>query len=137
MWPFTPRPYQALNQVTVSEAALRANHQALQAAHPEAQIVPVLKSNAYGHGLTTVAPVFDSFNAPFLAVDSLYEAYALHKINIHTPILIMGYTVPINLKVKKLPFAYAIYDIEMARALNQYQAGCEVHIFVDTGMNRE
>lgn len=138
MWPFSSRSeYQVLNEVHIRADALRANHQALQAFHPEAQIVPVLKSNAYGHGLTTVGPIFDSLRAPFLAVDSLYEAYELHKAGIRTPLLIMGYTAPSNLAVKRLPFAFVVYDLEIARALNQFQPGAEVHLFVDTGMNRE
>lgn len=137
MWPFSAREYQVLNEIRVSVAALRANHQLLQEVHPEAQIVPVLKSNAYGHGLTTVASIFDEVGAPFLAVDSLYEAYELQKVGVKTPILIMGYTMPANLSVKKVPFSFVVYDLELARALNHSQPGCQVHIFVDTGMSRE
>lgn len=138
MWPFyANRQYQVLNEIEISRAALEHNHQALQAAQPQAQIVPVLKSNAYGHGLTAVAPIFDSLGAPFLAVDSLYEAYELAKAKVKTPILILGYTAPVNLTVKKVPFSFVVYDLEVAQALNRYQPGCEVHLFVDTGMNRE
>lgn len=49
----------------------------------------------------------------------------------------MGYTDSQNLKVKKLPFSYALFDLKTARILNEYQPGCKVHIFVDTGMHRE
>jgi alanine racemase len=51
--------------------------------------------------------------------------------------LILGYTAPVNLTVKKVPFSFVVYDLEVAQALNRYQPGCEVHLFVDTGMNRE
>jgi len=49
----------------------------------------------------------------------------------------MGYTDPQNLKIKKLPFSHSVYNLELAEALNKYQPGCKVHIFVDTGMHRE
>lgn len=103
---------------------------------PQLKIAPVLKSNAYGHGISEVTQILDPLGAPFFCVDSLYEAYELLKLKVKTPILIMGYTNPQNLKVKKLPFSYAIYDLETAKALNEYQKDASVHIKVDTGMHR-
>ncbi len=138
MWSFLKqKSYHHLNKVVISQEALRANHQALQAFHANAQVCPVLKSNAYGHGLKEVAPVFDSMKCPFLVVDSLFEAYELYKLQVKTPILIMGYTHPTNFTLKRLPFEIALFDFELAATLNQYQPGCHVHIFVDTGMSRE
>ncbi|KXK08586.1 MAG: Alanine racemase [Microgenomates bacterium OLB22] len=49
----------------------------------------------------------------------------------------MGYTHPDNFKVKRLPFSYAVWDLEMVEVLSRYQKGCNIHLFVDTGMNRE
>jgi alanine racemase len=134
---FKRKPYHHLNKILVNQQALIDNHGALKKLHPESKIAPVLKSNAYGHGLTTVAPVFDKLKPPFLIVDSLYEAYELYKKNIKTPILIIGYTDPRNYAIKPLPFHYSVFDLETARSLNKYQLGCSVHIFVDTGMSRE
>lgn len=101
------------------------------------QIAPVIKSNAYGHGIQIIGKILDQVDPPFFCVDSLYEAYELQKANIKTPILIMGYTDPENFKVKRLPFQYAVFDIQTAKILNKYQPGAKIHIFVDTGMNRE
>lgn len=134
---FRRKKYIPLNKVVISSKALKDNFKALTILHPEANICAVLKSNAYGHGLKLVAPVFDSFNMPFLIVDSLYEAYELYKLKVKTPILILGYTNPENFKIKNLPFHYAIYDLKLAKIFNEYQKGCSVHIFVDTGMHRE
>ncbi|MBT3249254.1 MAG: alanine racemase [Candidatus Pacebacteria bacterium] len=131
------KKYHHLNKILVDQQALIDNHQTLKQLHPHVQIAPVLKSNAYGHGLTTVAPVFDQLQPPFLIVDSLYEAYELYKKNIKTPILIIGYTDPRNYAIKPLPFHYSIFDLETAQALNKHQPGCSIHIFVDTGMSRE
>lgn len=134
---FRKRPYISLNTVVVSQDALKHNHFELQKGHPHSAICPVLKSNAYGHGLTQTAPIFDKLSCPFLVVDSLYEAYELHKIGIKTPILIMGYTIPQNFTLKPVPFHIAVFDIDLARTLNEYQQGCNIHIFIDTGMSRE
>ncbi len=131
------RSYQNLNKISVSKSALLANHQKIQALHQEAKVCPVLKSNAYGHGLKETATIFDAMGSPFLIVDSLFEAYELYKLKVKTPVLIMGYTAPENFKVKKLPFEIAVFDLDLAKILNRYQARCSVHIFVDTGMNRE
>jgi len=131
------RTYRTLNKITVSQSALQVNYAALQASHKEARICPVIKSNAYGHGLRETAGIFDALDAPFLAVDSLFEAYELYKEKVKTPILIMGYTDPENFKVKRLPFHIAVFDLEVAKILNRYQPGCNIHIFVDTGINRE
>src|SRR5258708_20509699 len=38
---------------------------------------PVLKSNAYRHGIGQIGSILEAQNAPFLAVDSLFEAYQL------------------------------------------------------------
>lgn len=131
------KSYYHLNTIYISRKNLVHNHQALQQLQPQAKICPVLKSNAYGHGLTTVAPMFDKLDCPYLIVDSLYEAYELYKLKVKTPILILGYTSPKNYSVKKLPFHFTVFDLKTAQMLNKYQPGCSVHIFVDTGMHRE
>lgn len=131
------REYRHLNKIHIGRSALEHNHRVLQSFHPEAKIVPVLKSNAYGHGLQTVAYIFDALGAPFLVVDSLYEAYVLAQLKVKTPILILGYTHPENFAVKQLPFHITVFDLEVARSLHKHQKHCHVHIFVDTGMNRE
>ncbi len=131
------RTYRSLNKISIHQEALKFNHRQLQNFHSEALVCPVLKSNAYGHGLELVGPVFDELRPPFLVVDSLFEAYELYKLSLKTPILIMGYTHPDNFKHKRLPFHAAVFDLELAHVLNKYQPGCSVHLFVDTGMTRE
>lgn len=136
--PFVHRQsYRHLNTICLSKQALRSNHDALQQAHPEAVVSPVLKSNAYGHGLREIATLFDDMKCQFLIVDSLYEAYELYKAHIRTPILILGYTDPKNFTAKRIPFEITVFDLETARVLNRTQPGIRIHIFVDTGMHRE
>lgn len=133
--------YQTLNRIEISKYNLLGNIKYLSKLNPKLKVAPVVKSNGYGHGILEVAQILSSSNlsskSPFLCVDSLFEAYQLLKSNIKMPILIMGFTDPQNLKVKKLPFHYAVDNLNLAKVLNDYQSGCNVHIFVDTGMGRE
>jgi alanine racemase len=127
------RKYKTLNTVRINAEALKNNLKLYQRLLPNQAICPVIKSNAYGHGLTTVAKILDSQNLEFLVVDSLYEAYELKKVRIKTPILILGYTFPENLK-KGLPFHFAASDLETAKHLAKL--GLKTHLEVDTGMAR-
>lgn len=140
MLTFLHKKYQSLNEIQLSQSAFRHNYQVLQSLHPTAAAAPLLKSNAYGHGLQKVGKIADTLGAAFLIVDSLYEAYELQKIHVKTKILILGYSNPENyphfLK-KRLPFEFVISDLRTAEILNQQQPGIKVHLFVDTGMCRE
>src|SRR5690349_13962355 len=113
--------YHPLNTFEISAYHLKHNYKYLSYLNSRLSIAPVLKSNAYGHGIVEVASILDPLNPPFFCVDSIYEAYQLLKAKIKTPILVMGYIHPDTLKVKKLPFSFAIYSIEMLEALHKYQ----------------
>ncbi len=129
--------YRTLNTIEISRNDLLYNYKYLSSLNKKIKVAPVIKSNGYGHGIVEVANILDHLEAPFFCVDSLYEAYELQKAKIKTPILVMGYTDPQNFKVKKLPFSFAVFDLETGQVLNKYQPNCGIHIFVDTGMNRE
>lgn len=126
----------SLNTIEISKEALIRNYHTVSRVS-SLPIAPVLKSNAYGHGIKEVAKILDPLHPPFFCVDSLYEGYELLKLGITTPILIIGYVNPENLKVKKLPFSYAVYDLPTLKGVVRYQPHAGVHIFVDTGMHRE
>lgn len=131
------KEYATLNKIEVSKDNILHNYNYLSALNGKVKIAPVVKSNGYGHGIANMAKILDPLKAPFLCVDSLYEAYELQKAGARTKILILGYTNPENLKIKRLPFSFAVYDLETAGVLNEHQKGCGIHIFVDTGMHRE
>ena len=135
---FFRKSFTPLNLITIHRERLISNYKELSSVNPDISVAPVLKSNAYGHGIRLVGEILDKVGAPFLCVDSLYEAFQLRsKTGVKTPILIMGYIDPKSLEVMHLPFSFAIYDLEHARVLNKFQKGAKVHIFVDSGMNRE
>lgn len=129
--------YESLNLIEISKENLILNYKYLSKFNKKVKIAPVLKSNAYGHGILNIARILDKSNCPFFCVDSIYEAYQLLRENIQTEILIMGYVDSINLQLKKLPFSFAVWDIKQVNALHKYQSGAYIHIFVETGMHRE
>lgn len=125
--------YHTLNRILIDESALRSNLALYRDALPGVAICPVLKSNAYGHGLALTAQILDSENCPFLIVDSLYEAYELKKVHIKTPILILGYNFEENLH-KRLPFHFTATDLRSLEVLHAKRL--PIHLEINTGMNR-
>src|SRR3989344_6267174 len=134
---FFRKSYQTLNIIKVSRDNLLQNFNYVAALDKKVKIAPVVKSNGYGHGIINVAKILDPKNTPYFCVDSLFESYQLQKAKVKTPVLVIGYTNPENLKFKKLPFSFAVFDLETVKVLNKFQPNCGVHIFVDTGMRRE
>lgn len=125
------------NTIEISTKSLLANYRYLSSLNSQIKIAPVLKSNAYGHGLVEIAQILDPIGAPFFCVNSFAEAYALWKKEVKTPIHIMGYVDPSDLHEETFPFSYTTYNYEQLEAINKYQPGSDIHIFVDTGMHRE
>lgn len=131
------KQYHPLNRIQIYKSNLLHNYRLLSQMINGQQLAPVLKSNAYGHGIQHIGRILDNVGAPFFCVDSIHEGYQLLKAGVKTPILIIGYIQPENLKVKKLPFSYAVYTEEMLDTIKKYQSHAAIHIFVDTGMHRE
>jgi alanine racemase len=129
--------YVNLNQILLSSEAIQRNFSFFKDLTPHHLVAPVLKSNAYGHGLVPIAKIVDELKPPFIIVDSLFEAYELQLANIESPILIMGFTHPENFKLKKLPFHTVVYDLEMIETLYTHQPQMPLHLKIDTGMNRQ
>jgi alanine racemase len=125
--------YRTLNRIFIDESALKHNLSLYRKLLPGTSVCPVLKSNAYGHGLTLTAKILDREHCDFFCVDSLYEAYELQKARIKTPILILGYNFEENLH-KGLPFHFTAHDLHSLEVLSKLKL--PIHLKVNTGMNR-
>jgi alanine racemase len=128
--------YQPLNRIWINKNTLLSNYQTLNELNSSIQIAPVLKSNAYGHGLINIARILQHQNPPFFCVDSLPEANILRKTGIKSEILIMGSIAKTSLK-KRLPYHLTIINKESLQNFKELQQNAQVHLFIDTGMNRE
>jgi alanine racemase len=112
-------------------------------------VAPVLKSNAYGHGLFEIAGILENENRqsgsrsggthiPFFVVDSYFEAIALRTHGIRTPLLVVGYTRPETIVASRLSkTAFTITSIETLKSVAQFDRPVSIHIKIDTGMHRQ
>ncbi|MBP6016797.1 MAG: alanine racemase [Candidatus Promineofilum sp.] len=128
-------------QVEVDFSRLTANYRAIQAHVAPAAVMPILKANAYGHGLVEVARHMQSLAAPYLGVAFLEEGILLREAGVTTPILVLG-----GIIGNQIPLFLA-HDLTLTASsiekLGQIEAAAramgvraKVHLKIDTGMER-
>ena len=69
---------------------IRRNYQTLCKVAEGARVMPILKANAYGHGLVPVASVLADSGAKDFGVAYLEEALRLREAGINANILVLG-----------------------------------------------
>jgi alanine racemase len=131
--------YQPLIEVRISKDALLHNFREFKAYYPDLQFAPVIKSNAYGHGMVTVAKILDDEPKAFFMVDSFYEALVLRRAGIRSKILMLGYNrVEQLIDTQLKDCAATIVDFstlkEVVAKLKKLTA---FHLKIDTGMHRQ
>jgi alanine racemase len=119
---------------------LRKNIEAIRAKVAPAKVMPMIKANAYGHGVDGVAPYLEPF-VDYFGVAVLEEGIYLRELGIRKPILVAGGTLP-----EQVP-QFAEYDLiltgssielldvaeEVSRATGRR---ITTHLKIDTGMER-
>ena len=132
---------------TISKNAIRDNFLVLRKRScPTVKICPAVKANAYGHGVSIVAPVLAEAGADMFAVANLTEADELAPIVPGRPILVFG---PVQVQradhaslanAVEAGYHLTIADMAGAKALaetaTKQPAKALVHIKIDTGMGR-
>lgn len=124
----------------VNLSRLRKNLEAIRARVSPAKVMPMVKANAYGHGVDGVAPFIEPF-VDYLGVAILEEGIHLRELGITKPILVAGGTLP-----EQVPY-FAEYDltltgssIELLDAANEVSRTTgkriRTHLKIDTGMER-
>jgi alanine racemase len=127
--------------VEVSLARLAENFRAIQAAVAPAAMMPIVKANAYGHGLVPVAGHLVSLGARSLGVAFLEEAVALREAGVTVPILVMGGIfgdqIPIYLRHGLTLTASSIDKLrQIDEIAGRLGVTATVHLKIDTGMER-
>jgi len=114
------------------------------------KLMPVVKSNAYGHGLILISQILDKMKeVGFLSVVNLEEAIILRKNKIKKPILVLSYYgvgesgLEFEEQIKfaiKNNISLMVYDLEKIKFFNsiasQLKKKIKIHIKVETGMAR-
>ena len=119
--------------------ALRTNFALAQSLAPEANSIPMVKANAYGHGMIEVSRAL-SESAPAFGVASIDEALMLREAGIEQPILLLEGTFSCDeveiaadnnfmLMVENLAQKDAIVNTSISQPIT-------VWLGIDTGMHR-
>lgn len=106
-----------------------------------AEIMGVVKADAYGHGVMEVAKTILENGVTRLAVSMLDEAIQLRRSGIEVPILILGYTDPARAsEIIENDVTQSVFSHDLARALSDEAVKqghkVKIHIKIDTGMTR-
>jgi alanine racemase len=145
---------QQINHPTISEAEiirptrvevdlkkLSENFRNVKKYVAPAKVMPVLKANAYGHGLLRIAQLFEELNADYLGVAVVEEGILLREKGIKIPILVLGGVwgnqVPLFLKHNLTITASSIDKLNQIDDIaKQMKIKARVHLKIDTGMER-
>lgn len=117
------------------------NYRAIDAAVGRARVMPVLKANAYGHGLVEIARHLETLEPAMFGVAFLEEGILLRAQGVRTPILVMGgldnAQIPHFLKHDLTITASSTFKLrEIDRVAGELGTTARVHLKVDTGMGR-
>jgi alanine racemase len=129
--------YETLNKIEIDAKKIIANFNYLKEQQGSAKIFPVLKSNAYGHGLKEMCLILNQTDAPMVIVDSFPEAQIAWRY-FKEKVLILG-----EMPLKAYSYCdfkrteFVIYNSETLKYLSHYGKRAKVHLFVNSGMNRE
>jgi alanine racemase len=119
--------------VEISLGTIRANYRAVKCVAGEAaEIMPVVKADAYRHGAVEVSRALEAEGAPWLAVSNVEEGLALRQAGIRARILVMADFLPVEREALRdfalTPVIHSLADIPLA--------GGAYHLKVDSGMGR-
>ncbi len=127
--------------VEVDFNRLSANYCVIKTAVSPANIMAVIKANAYGHGMIEVARHMEQLNAPYFAVAIVEEGVQLRHAGITTPILVLGSVLDGQIP-PFFEYALTITAVSIPQLLNinaiakKIGKQATVHLNIDTGMGR-
>jgi alanine racemase len=130
----------------VSQHRLLANFAKLRhAVGSRADLLPVVKANAYGHGVLECASLLAGAGAEWLGVTDAEEGVAVHAVCPHTRILLMSGIfageADVILDRGLTPVVWEPWQLDLletaAVARGLPAASVAVHLEIDTGMSRQ
>ncbi len=126
----------------VSLHALTHNVLALrQYIHPTCEILAIIKADAYGHGVKTIANTLTTIGTRRFGVATVQEGVRLRNLGITQPILVMGGLLPSHLQTLLSHSLTPVLSNEeilrqLADLIEPHLAPYPVHLKIDTGMRR-
>jgi serine/alanine racemase len=103
----------------------------------ECNIMAVIKADAYGHGSIQIARHLNKAGVRLFAVAEITEGIILRKKGIKGDILVLGETCESRLgELLQYKLQQTVISAEYGQCLNAFGRKIDVHIKIDTGMNR-
>jgi len=119
-----------MSYIKINQANYKYNIEALRKkAGGKDKLMVVLKDNAYGHDLKTMAQLSSSFGIKKAAVKNIQEAKEIHIFFEET--LILADHPPQEKQNDNI--SYAVHSIE---GLKKFPIGSSLHVSIDSGMHR-
>jgi len=135
-----PTPSDSFNTVYISRTALQHNYQALQSlVGPGVRLLPMIKSDAYGHGLVETAKMLSEAGADAFGVAEVDEGVRLREAGIKGQVFVFlgSYCFAALIDYGLTPVVFDLANIkEMSAYAEGYGKTVGVHLKVDTGMGR-
>lgn len=105
---------------------------------PNKLLIPIVKSNAYGHGLVEVSKfIIQTKTADKLGVVSGAEALELRHNKITAPLLILSFwTQSQALALQSTKTEFVVYNFRQIKDLAKLKKQIKIHLKIDTGNNR-
>lgn len=108
---------------------------------PKIFLAPVIKANAYGHGIIPMAKLCEENpEVNYICVVRLTEAIALRQQGIKKPILVLSIIDEDPIQTIVYDIDVVVYDTAMVQQLNARSATLQkkinIHIKIDTGLSR-
>ena len=132
----------SLNRVTVSRSALIHNFRLCRQLAQGAKIMPLVKSDGYGHGQVDCARIFAKEGAAAFGVAEVVEGIRLREAGITEPILVLAGVIPQTLAaLVAADLIPVLVDGQVVPELDCLAAKrdkpLDVHIKLDVGMGRQ
>ena len=126
-----------MNRIYISKSALLHNYQYLQSLKPGTELFPVIKSNAYGHGIDNILDIYKWLPIKYIVVDSFPE-YNIVRRHSNFNILLLWETLPVNYKEFNIErTTFCVYNLETLQTLAKLNKKLKIHLFLNTWMTRE
>jgi alanine racemase len=128
-------------RVEIDLDALANNLRSIQAHVGQTTVMPILKANAYGHGLVRVGQLMQDLGVKCIGVAYLEEGILLREAGVRTPILvlggILGSQAPLFLQHDLTVTVSSLQKLEQVDAAAEALGRrAKVHLKIDTGMER-
>jgi alanine racemase len=124
--------------IEIEPNALKANYRAFCQLVGKSKVMPVVKANAYGHGLDLVASILFEENPDQLGVNYAMEGARLRELGFVGTILVLGPIFPDDLTIAaKFNLEVMLAGPEILRSWIEKTTRPKAHLKFDTGLSRQ